>query len=47
LNAVNGELRWRFRTGGPIVASPTIEDGIVYIGSMDNKLYALPVDAGR
>lgn len=36
-----GELKWRYRTRGPVVSSPAIEDGIVYIGSLDRKLYAL------
>lgn len=36
-----GELKWRYRTRGPVVSSPAIEDGIVYVGSLDRKLYAL------
>lgn len=32
---------WKFKTGGPINASPTVAYGIVYIGSEDGKLYAL------
>ena len=35
------ELLWKFKTGGPIYASPVIVDGIVYIGSTDGRLYAL------
>lgn len=41
LEASSGELKWRYRTRGPVVSSPAIEDGIVYIGSLDRKLYAL------
>ena len=33
--------RWKFKTGGPIHASPIIVDGTVYVGSTDGKLYAL------
>ena len=32
---------WRFKTGGPINASPAVAYGIVYIGSEDGRLYAL------
>ena len=39
------ELRWKFKTGGPIHASPVIVDGTVYVGSTDGVLYAL--DAKR
>ena len=35
------ELRWKFKTGGPLYASPVIANGILYIGSTDGKLYAL------
>ena len=38
-------LRWKFKTGGPILASPIIVDGTVYFGSTDGVLYAL--DAKR
>lgn len=41
LDASSGELKWRYRTRGPVVSSPGIEDGIVYVGSLDRKLYAL------
>ena len=35
------ELLWKFKTGGPVYASPVIANGILYIGSTDGKLYAL------
>jgi outer membrane protein assembly factor BamB len=37
----NGNLLWRFKTGGKINARPTINNGVVYIGSDDGNLYAL------
>ena len=37
---LNG-VKWAFKTGGPIVASPAIADGVVYISSMDTFLYAI------
>ena len=39
------DLRWKFKTGGPIYANPIIVDGTLYVGSTDGKLYAL--DAKR
>lgn len=45
LNLKKGDLRWRFETGGYVISSPTIAagSGILYIGSTDHHLYALPV----
>ena len=35
------ELLWKFKTGGPLHASPVIANETLYIGSADGKLYAL------
>ncbi len=43
LDLSSGEVRWRYKTRGPVVSSPAVEDGIVYIGSLDRKLYAFAV----
>ncbi|MGA7733103.1 MAG: serine/threonine-protein kinase [Chloroflexia bacterium] len=43
LDISTGEERWKYKTRGPVVSSPAIEDGIVYVGSLDRKLYALAV----
>ena len=40
-------VKWSFKTGGPIVASPAIADGVVYIGSMDGYLYAIDESTGK
>lgn len=40
-------VKWSFKTGGPIVASPAIADGVVYIGSMDAYLYAVDQSTGK
>ncbi|HEY9154204.1 MAG TPA: PQQ-binding-like beta-propeller repeat protein [Opitutaceae bacterium] len=40
-------LRWKFQAKEAIVASPTVADGVVYIGSWDNFLYALDAETGR
>jgi outer membrane protein assembly factor BamB len=37
-----GKLKWSFMTGGTIESSPTIgTDGTIYVGSNDDKLYAI------
>lgn len=42
---VDGTVKWTFETGAGIESSPTIaQDGTIYIGSHDNKLYALKPD---
>ena len=41
LDAINGDIKWRYKTRGPVVSSPAVEDGIVYVGSLDRKMYAL------
>jgi len=41
-----GGVRWRFRTGGAVRSSPTVADGVLYIGSTDGRLYALDAATG-
>ena len=42
LNGKTGVMLWEFETGGNINCAPAIgSDGIIYIGSDDNKLYAI------
>jgi outer membrane protein assembly factor BamB len=43
---LNG-VKWAFKTGGPIVASPAIADGVVYISSMETYLYAIDQETGK
>jgi outer membrane protein assembly factor BamB len=40
-SAPAGKLKWRFHTGGAIVASPAVAGDSVYIGSGDHQVYAL------
>jgi outer membrane protein assembly factor BamB len=42
LDARSGNLRWRFRTGGPITSAPVVVKDIVYVTSTDRLIYALP-----
>ncbi|MEA3461688.1 MAG: PQQ-binding-like beta-propeller repeat protein [Bacteroidota bacterium] len=47
-NLVNEEkIAWTFQTSGPVVASPVIFDGLLYIGSMDSSFYALDAKTGK
>ena len=39
---LQGTLTWKFATGGPIKSAPVFgEDGTVYFGSCDGKVYAM------
>lgn len=40
-------IKWTFKTGGPIVSSPVIADGVVYITSFDHQLYAIDQETGK
>jgi len=40
-------LKWSFKAGGPIVTSPAIADGVVYIASLDGHLYAIDQETGK
>ena len=35
------KLLWKYKTGGPIQASPVVANGMVYVASTDHTLYAL------
>jgi outer membrane protein assembly factor BamB len=41
LNAANGDVYWRWRTGADIVGAPAIDDDRVYFVSLDNVLRGL------
>src|SRR2546423_14577454 len=43
---LNG-VKWAFKTGGPIVASPAISDGGVYIPTMDTNPHANDQETGK
>ena len=44
--AVLTGVKWAFKAGGAIVSSPSIADGVVYIGSLDGHLYAIALADG-
>lgn len=39
--------KWRFKTPGPIVGSPVIADGVVYIASLGATLHAIDAATGK
>ena len=42
----SGTALWEFETGGKVFSSPAIgSDGTVYVGSDDNKLYAIRTES--
>ncbi|MGV3526494.1 MAG: PQQ-binding-like beta-propeller repeat protein [Candidatus Sericytochromatia bacterium] len=44
----DGKLLWRYRTYSPVSASPVItQDGLVYVGAANGKLYALDLNTGE
>ncbi|MFC7008920.1 outer membrane protein assembly factor BamB family protein [Halalkalicoccus salilacus] len=40
------ETEWTFETDGSVYASPSIVDGVVYVGSYDGTMYALDAADG-
>jgi len=42
-----GGVKWTFKTSGPIVASPVVADGVVYIASLGTNLYAIDEETGK
>jgi eukaryotic-like serine/threonine-protein kinase len=43
---LNG-TKWIFKTDGPIIGSPAMAGGVVYIGSTDGNLYAVDQQTGK
>ncbi|HQR72796.1 MAG TPA: PQQ-binding-like beta-propeller repeat protein [Burkholderiaceae bacterium] len=40
-------VKWSFKAAGPIVTTPAIAGGVVYIGSMSGHLYAIDQQTGQ
>jgi outer membrane protein assembly factor BamB len=40
-------LKWKFKTNGKIFSSPAVSNGVAYIGSEDNSLYAINIKTGK
>jgi outer membrane protein assembly factor BamB len=43
----NLTLSWKFTTEGAIISSPSIADGVVYVGSQDKNIYAIGAFSGE
>lgn len=41
-----GGVKWAFKTDGPIIGSPAVSGGVVFIGSLDTNLYAVNQETG-
>ena len=41
-----GKIKWKFQTGGRVISSAAVADGMVYFGSTDGNLYALDLQSG-
>jgi len=41
------ELIWKFKTSGPIRSSAVIDDGLVFVGSGDGRVYAIELRTGN
>jgi outer membrane protein assembly factor BamB len=39
-------VQWKFHTGGLIISSPAIANGLAYVGSTDGYLYAIDLKSG-
>ncbi|MBN1232379.1 MAG: PQQ-binding-like beta-propeller repeat protein, partial [Candidatus Coatesbacteria bacterium] len=42
----DGTLKWKYKTDSYVFSSPCVSDGIVYVGSWDNYLYAINCSDG-
>lgn len=47
LNAIDGQLVWRYDTELPLGNSPTVDGDIVYVGGFDRRLHALNALTGE
>jgi outer membrane protein assembly factor BamB len=45
LPKLNG-VKWKFHTGGRVISSPAVVNGVAYVGSTDGNLYAIDADSG-
>jgi outer membrane protein assembly factor BamB len=40
------QIKWKFHTGGPVISSPAVSSGVVFVGSGDGNLYAVDRESG-
>jgi outer membrane protein assembly factor BamB len=46
VNAITGAKLWSYAIGTPVVSSPAVANGVVYVGSWDHNVYALNAITG-
>lgn len=39
-------IKWKFQTGGRVISSPAVANGVAYVGSTDKNLYAVDIETG-
>jgi outer membrane protein assembly factor BamB len=39
-------IKWKFQTGGQVIASPAVTNGVAYIASTDGNLYSVDLETG-
>jgi eukaryotic-like serine/threonine-protein kinase len=39
-------IKWKFQTGGQVIASPAVTNGMAYIASTDGNLYSVDLETG-
>lgn len=39
-------IKWKFHTGGRVISSPAVVNGVVYVGSTDGNFYAIDAASG-
>ena len=47
VDAKTGELKWKFKTNGPVHGTPVIDKNKIYIGGWDATLYAINIETGK
>ena len=47
LDLATGERRWRVPVREPVVAAPTVDGGVAYVGGRDRFAYAIDVETGK
>lgn len=41
------KLKWQFATGGQVISSAAVANGVLYVGSTDHQLYAFDLQTGQ
>ncbi|MBL0356103.1 MAG: PQQ-binding-like beta-propeller repeat protein [Chitinophagaceae bacterium] len=47
VSATTGNLKWKFKTGGPVHTAPVVDEKRVYFGSFDGNVYAANINTGK